>query len=642
MSDKQNLHLLSSLPDGIAWDLLELATEGVWRWDIKTDQVQWSPKLLSTLQTNYCGKTHMQVVDILAVTHPDDVDFHRNAIKQKLLASGDYNIKVRMLNKDGNYLPCIVRGTTLTDTNGEPEYALGFVLDNSNEFEAQRKVLEERKMFVSFMDKCPAAVYLKNEYGQHIYINDVGAKMVGLPKADIIGKTASEIFPKHVAEKLNQVDRQVFEQNEMFTWQGKLDQKAGGESLYLYDVKFPLEINKTTRLLGGYGFDITELQETKEAINAIQKMDSIGRLAGGIAHDFNNMLAIMLGHIELAKMDFTHTERVAKSIGKIEEVVERSANLVQQLLGFARKQAYASSQFDLNDAVHEALSMIRPLIKETITIDYTEFSQSLPVNLDKSQLTQVLTNLCINARDAIDALGTIRISTSLANISSLTESEYMDVEAGYYAVLEVSDTGSGISPEHIEQVFEPFYTTKPQGEGTGLGLSTAFGIAKQHGGDIKIDSAPNQGTTVRVFFPIHEVSPIAIEEDSKSEAKEPHHRKVLIVEDEEDLLEVLNDVLLSLGYSPLAASSPIKALTLYEQHANEIEALITDITMPEMSGYQLADKLKAKNPQLPTIFTTGHSDSINQKVQESPTCKVLIKPVTIRTLHETLQRVLNQ
>ncbi len=362
---------------------------------------------------------------------------------------------------------------------------------------------------------------------------------------------------------------------------------------------------------------MTDITEQKQAATAkeklqdqllqAQKMESVGRLAGGVAHDFNNMLTAILGHAELAMLNCSPEDAIHVNLKVIESAAQRSADLVRQLLAFARKQTVAPKIFDLNDRVAGLLKMLVRLIGEDIDLVWKPDTEIWSIKVDPSQIDQILANLCVNARDAIAGVGKITIGTRNTVVDADYCTLHPTIRPGEYVQLSVSDNGFGMDKEILEHIFEPFFTTKEVGKGTGLGLSTVYGIAKQNHGFVNVYSEPGKGTTFKIYLPRFAASVVAEKVEEKTEIPQGKSQLVLLVEDEEVILKVGQAMLTRLGYRVLAAATPSEALRLAQAHAGEIELLITDVIMPEMNGRDLANRLVGGIPGLKCLFTSGYT-----------------------------------
>ena len=350
--------------------------------------------------------------------------------------------------------------------------------------------------------------------------------------------------------------------------------------------------------------DVTERRHLEEQLRQAQKMEAVGKLAGGVAHDFNNLLTAIIGFAALADDDVPRDSRVRESLAQIQRSAEQAAALTRQLLAFGRRQILQPEPLDIGEVVRAMEPMLRRLIGEDITVA-TDVASPLPaVRADRTQLHQVLLNLAVNARDAMPRGGVLTIRTRLTRVDG-GESPSADVAQGLYVVLEVADTGQGIAPDDLEHIFEPFYTTKAFGHGTGLGLSTVYGIAKQSGGDVRVHSTPGRGSIFEVLLPAGPlVDPLAEPQGGGPEL--PIAATVLLVEDDDAVREFVAEVLRASGCRVVVASGPGEALAVAARQSLSIDLLLTDVVMPGMSGADLADRLAAMRPGLHVLFMSGY------------------------------------
>ena len=394
--------------------------------------------------------------------------------------------------------------------------------------------------------------------------------------------------------------------------------------------------------------DITDDKETEQEqvelharLTQAQKMESVGRLAGGVAHDFNNMLNVISGYAELALAQLTPADSLYSALEEIQKATERSADLTRQLLAFARRQTVAPKVLDLNDVVAGSLKMLRRLVGEQVHQVWMPGRQLWTVRIDPAQVDQILANLVANARDAISGVGQVTIRTENAVLDEAYRARHRGAVPGAYVMLEVSDTGQGISKETLPHIFEPFYTTKLEGQGTGLGLATVYGIVKQNDGFIHVDSEPGVGTTVQVFIPRF-IGDAHTEAGSVAEQPKVGSETVLLVEDEPMVLKLSKTLLEKLGYTVLPASTPSEALRLAGEHSGRIGVLVTDVVMPEMNGRDLARRLVAVDRKLKCLFVSGYSaDAMTSRGVLDEGIHFLQKPFSLNDLAEKMREALD-
>ena len=341
-----------------------------------------------------------------------------------------------------------------------------------------------------------------------------------------------------------------------------------------------------------------------------QKLESVGLLAGGVAHDFNNMLCVILGHVNLAAMDLAPDHPLKVNMEEIRKAAEHSADLTRQLLAFARKQTVAPKVLDLNDTVSQVCNMLKRLIGEGIDLKWRPGKDLWQVKVDPTQIDQILTNLCVNARDSISSVGTLVIETENIVIGENICPQHSDFVPGEYVRLVVSDDGCGMDKEMQTRIFEPFFTSKGVGKGTGLGLSTVYGAVKQNNGFVHVYSEPAVGTTFTVYLPKHRGQVDQIRAEGAGPALPCGRETILLVEDEPAILEMTTMMLAKQGYTVLPAPTPGKAMYLAREHLGAIDLLLTDVVLPEMNGLQLAEIIVTFHPGAGQMFMSGYPAGI--------------------------------
>jgi PAS domain S-box-containing protein len=363
--------------------------------------------------------------------------------------------------------------------------------------------------------------------------------------------------------------------------------------------------------------DITvrkQVEEEKAKLQAqlsqAQKMESVGRLAGGVAHDFNNMLLVILGHTEMAleRLDLAHP--LHADLEEVHKAAERSAGLTRQLLAFARKQTVAPRVLDLNQIVEGMLTMLQRLVGENVHLAWRPKADLWPIRVDPSQLDQILTNLCINSRDAIADVGSIAIETDNSAIDEAYCADHLGFKPGEYVQLAVTDDGCGMDKETVSHLFEPFFTTKGAGKGTGLGLATVYGIVKQNDGFINVYSELDHGTRFTIYLPRHSSETEQAQRQETEGLALRGQETILLVEDEPASLRLIGKMLEEQGYTVLAANTPGEAIRLAKEHDGEIHLLMTDLIMPEMNGRDLARNLLSLFPRLKRLFASGYTANV--------------------------------
>ncbi|MGA8241115.1 MAG: PAS domain S-box protein, partial [Desulfobacterales bacterium] len=353
-----------------------------------------------------------------------------------------------------------------------------------------------------------------------------------------------------------------------------------------------------------------EREELEGKLRQAQKMEAVGRLAGGVAHDFNNMLTVIIGHASLAIEDVDPSLPLYTKLEEIRNAGERSADLTNQLLSFARKQTISPRVIDLNKTVKDMTSMLQRLIGEDIDLAWLPGDKVWPVKMDPSQINQILANFCVNSRDAITDVGKITIETGNAVFDETYCADHPGFIPGEYVLLAISDNGCGMDAETLDNIFEPYFTTKEFGKGTGLGLATVYGVVKQNNGFISVYSEPNQGTTFKVYLPRYRSKADFLPEKAKDLPAERGHETILLVEDEAAILKMTTMMLERLGYQVLAARTPGEAIRFAQEYVGKIHLLVTDVVMPEMNGRDLAKNILSTHPNLKRLFMSGYTANV--------------------------------
>ena len=395
--------------------------------------------------------------------------------------------------------------------------------------------------------------------------------------------------------------------------------------------------------------NITELRQTKEALKEseeqlrqAQKMEAIGRLAGGVAHDFNNMLTAILGYSDLVNMQLPEYDTRRESIGQIKKAAERAASLTRQLLAFSRKQVLRPRIINLGELVSDTEKLLRRLIGEDVNLMVSSQSDLGRVKADPGQIEQVVMNLAINARDAMPGGGELSIETSNIEVDRFYVDQHVDIKAGSYVLLVVSDNGIGMDEATRSQIFEPFFTTKELGKGTGLGLSTVYGIVKQSGGYVTVRSQPREGTSFRIYLPkvAATSAPAPARPDSRQNVL--GSETILLVEDEETVRKLTRQVLENCGYSVLEASHGEQALDICDRSECTIHLMVTDIVMPSMSGPELAQHIGVLRPDTRILFTSGYAEGAMARPRMMVSADMfLAKPFTSDALARKVREVLD-
>ena len=585
---------------------------------------------------------------ILEFVHPDDRQATRDEIFRQQETGFTENFENRYLCKDGSIKWLSWRVSY--DKVGGIVFATARDITAKKEAEA---ALQESEFFFRESQRAAAVGSYKADltagYWQSSEVLD---ELFGIGPGydrsiqgwlDIAHPDDREMLERYLKEE-------VIAQQKMFTREYRIIRKNDGEIRWVSGLgALRLENDGQTLILTGTIQDITE-QKRKDQENEkleaqlqqIQKIESVGRLAGGVAHDFNNMLSVILGHVEMAQQKELVSPSLQEHLIQIQKAASRSADIVRQLLAFARRQTVSPEVLDLKDTVNTTLKMISRLIGEEIELLWRPDDDLWPIRMDPAQIDQILANLCINARDAISGIGRISLAARNFSCDDLFSRRHTGMVSGDYVLLTVSDDGCGMSQEILKKIFEPFFTTKGVGQGTGLGLATVYGIVKQNGGFIDVYSEPERGTSFRIYLPRYLGKEEQIQAAEVTTAVERGKETVLLVEDELAILDVATQMLEMQGYRVLAAATPGAAIRLAEEHRGEIHLLMTDVVMPEMNGRELAEKLLSLYPGLKRLFMSGYTaDAIAHHGVLDEGVQFIQKPFTFKTLAAKVREVLD-
>ena len=484
------------------------------------------------------------------------------------------------------------------------------VLGIGRDITERKRSEQEREVLMAAIEQAGEMITITDRNGIIRYANSAFEHMTGYRRGEVIGRSPGLLDSDRPGEAFFQRSWETVSSGRR--WTSRAVHKCKDGTYITVDASISPIRNSSGEIVNYVSVmrDVSDRLRLEDQIQQSQKMESVGRLAGGVAHDFNNMLNVILGHTELAMYKLSPDDAMQSVLRTIHDAGKRSAAITRQLLAFARKQTISPKILDLNETIEGMLKMIRRLIGEHIDLIWIPRAKIWKINMDPSQIDQMLMNLCVNARDAVSDVGKIIIETEKVTVDEAYCADHAGSVPGEYVLLSVRDDGCGMDRSVLDHIFEPFFTTKAAGEGSGLGLATTYGIVKQNNGFINAESEPGKGTTVEVYLPRHEG--LAEVEDSRSAAEPPRGRgeTILLVEDEAITMEVTLVMLESLGYQVLAASSPNEAIKLFKQHDGNIDLLVTDVVMPQMNGRELSDELKALMPGIKTLFMSGYTANV--------------------------------
>lgn len=573
------------------------------------------------------------------VYHQKDLELMQKPTRQVY----EFHVK----DKNGTVRPVIFYKSVFHDDQGHVAGLVGGFVDITERKQAEKELRKSHQTLLTVLDEIDATIYVADmDTYEILFMNKY---MVDAFGADFTGQLCYANFRGESAPCGHCTNGRLLDREGnptgVYVWETK--NPVTGKWYINYDRAIRWVDGRTVRLQ--IATDISRLKaleqeriQTEAKLWQAQKMESVGRLAGGVAHDFNNMLEVIMGRAEMMRIDMKPGDPHSADLEEIHKAAERSADLTRQLLAFARRQTIAPKVLDLNHTVETILKMLRRLIGEDIDLVWKPDNSLWSVKMDPAQVDQILANLCVNSRDAIPGTGKVTIETKNVVLDETYCASHAGSEPGQYVLLAVSDDGFGMDRETLNLAFEPFFTSKGIGEGTGLGLATVYGIVKQNRGYINVYSEPGQGTTFKIYLPRIQAAQDAIGEPF-AETIAKGTETVLLVEDEKSIL-VLGKVMLErFGYTVLAAGTPGKALAMAETYAGTIHLLVTDVVMPEMNGKELKERIEKLNPQIKVLFMSGYTADIimHRGVLESDV-HFLQKPFSLNSLAGKVREVLDE
>jgi two-component system cell cycle sensor histidine kinase/response regulator CckA len=499
--------------------------------------------------------------------------------------------------------------------------------------DAFREVEERHRRLV---ENAQDIIYDCDPMGHFTYVNPISAKLMGVTAEELIGKHFLTLIREDFREQAAGFYQKQLIDRTLNTYLEFPARTKDGRDIWIGQHVQLVYVGKRIAGFQAIARDITRQKAAEEQLRHAQKIDAVGQLAAGIAHNFNNMLTAMLGFTELVLERPSLDDLSRSDLTEVLRAGERASVLTRQMLAFARKQIRQPEVVDLNQIAADTTAMLSGLLRENIKVACLFLPVPAWIEIDPTELEQVLINLALNSRDAMPKGGRIDIAISLERLSPAAGEP--DAE---YVRLRFTDNGTGMAAAVRERVFEPFFTTKEPGQGTGLGLSFVHGIINESKGFISVDSEPGRGTTFTMDFPTVTSLPAPAQAADVS-APRSVNKTILLVEDEDTVRAITSRLLGRYGFRVLLAASPSEAVTLFEQHRSEIDLLLTDIVMPEMDGPELAHQLVSISPNLPVLFMSGYSGMTTDDVQSQPNRGFLSKPFTAAALttavHEILAR----
>ena len=499
---------------------------------------------------------------------------------------------------------------------------------------------QEMKRLAVAVEQSTESIMITSVDGSILYVNAAFEATTGYAAEEVVGQNP-DLLKSGVHDAL------FFEKvwdtiSSGKTWEGELTNRNKDGNLYVEEaVIYPIRDDAGEVInYVAISRDITQEMEIEKHLRQQQKMNAVGELAGGISHDFNNILTAILGYVALC---MNSVEEESKTYSYLKEIVkagDRATKLVRQILTFSRQEEQEFHSLQLQHIIDDSLSMVQTTMKKSIVVE-KEIDQNCGSILgDTTQLQQVMVNLCTNAAHALGKEGSGKLSVSLKQVEVIdrkSDDQMVDLDPGYYACITVGDTGCGMSPEVLERIFEPYYTTKKKGEGTGFGLSIVHGIVRKHRGIISVVSEEDKGTTFTVHFPLL-ISRSHLEKQESSPSEPNGYGRILFVDDDEAVLSMGREILESFGYSVITGTNGRRALETFKQNPEGFDVLVTDYSMPEMNGHELIKHVLEIRKDIPTILCSGYMEKVEgENLSELGHSAFLAKPVDWRELSRTIQ-----
>jgi two-component system cell cycle sensor histidine kinase/response regulator CckA len=559
-------------------------------------------------------------------------------IKTASIAEQIQTLEFAISRKNGASFP--VEVTVKTVVKGDQVVSLQCVLRDISE---RRRSEEESHWKSEALEQSLDGIAIADQNGFLRFVNTAWAVMHGYQKEEIKQQNI-EVF---YSQEQDTLDIASFknEVNELGGYKGNLSHVKKDGTIFTVRVSTTLIRNSSGAVIGSVSIarDISEEIRLEAQLRHAQRMESIGRLAGGIAHDFNNLLSPILGYSEMLLSEFSPKDPRYEDLMEIKGASSRAKALTRQLLAFSRKQVLTMQKVDLNQVISEFEGILRRTIRENIEI-VVDLSQSpSTVRADISQIEQILMNLAVNAQDAMPQGGRLTITTKAVEPQEVRNELHPKSKKGFYVLLEVSDTGCGMDTAIQKSIFDPFFTTKEKGEGTGLGLSTVHGIVEQHGGTVHVQSELGRGTNFRILFPCIGPRAPGVVSTPLPQPVKGGNETVLVVEDDESVRNVVCSILAKHGYRVINAGDALECQNLTDDANRSIDLLITDIVMPEKTGWELYQHLLTVWPQLKVLYMSGYTDDvIAHHTVADKEIDFIQKPFTVQTLTEKVREILER
>jgi PAS domain S-box-containing protein len=615
-------------------------TDVVWDWNLITDVLQFSPSVRAV----FLYGPDEPVDDFAWWTghiHPDERDAVVADIRQAIAGRGQFwAAEYRYLRGDGTYAHVFDRGFISRDGAGKPVRMMGSMFDVTDRKIAERALRDNERRFRSLIENASDAIAIIGADGKFMFVSESYRNVLGFEPSELVGRDVLEFVHEDDLGAAVRSQTSLTEPGSTAHVTLRCRHKDGSWRTLEARARNLLHDPAVAGIVSA-SRDVTQQHALEAELLQAQKMEAMGQLAGGVAHDFNNLLTVITSNVDLIVSAIPSQVQIHENLTEIRRAASQAAGLTRQLLNFTQRRAEDPRVVNLNEVVIDSQSLLRRVIGESSELRVTTSTKAPLVKMDRAQLDQVLMNLVFNARDALHERGVVEVSTERKKVAK-GDSRASAVPPGDYSVLSVRDTGVGMTPETRARAFDPFYTTKEMGRGTGLGLAMVYTIVKQAGGYIDLETSRGAGTTFRIYLP-RVVSPTATPLDGTPAVRaNAGGETVLLVEDEEMVRKVVRRTLLSQGYKVIEAANGTEALQVALEDPARISLVLTDVMMPGMGGPELARRLWRQFPDLKIVFLSGYApDSMSAESGVPPGAILIEKPFAIEKLMSIVREVLD-
>lgn len=613
-----------------------IAHIGHWKFDFVNEKLEWSGELFRIYEINQDDFV-ASFDTFLDLVHPEDRDYVLKEFENSIQRKKQYKVEHRIQLPDGRIKHILEQGRTEYEKDGTPLIFIGTAQDISEKKEAEEKLLFTQHS----VDHGSTPILWMGQDQKILYANEASCELFEYATEELLGEKGSIFHPEGTSEYWDKYTPRL---KKIKTVSDEIELKKKGGKLFsaFFTCSFVEYMGRAHFVIHLY--DLTEIKKTEEKLRQAQKLEAIGTLAGGIAHDFNNILSGVIGYTEIALDDqLPESSPARKSLEQVLTAGYRARDLVKQILTFSRQSDSQKLVINLASIVNEVLKLMRASLPANIEIKQSMEGDRFDITGDPTHIHQVITNLCTNAGYAMrNDGGILSVKLHTVEYGVSVGGRMKNLSAGAYVTLTVEDSGPGMNSTIVEKIFNPFFTTKPKEEGTGLGLSVVHGIIQEHGGEISVESIPGHGTTFVVHLPQTTTNPNLPERGNKPPLPKGSET-ILFVDDEEPIVSIYGSTLEKLGYRVEATTSSQEALRLFYSDPDKYDLVISDQTMPGMTGDQLAEEIMLIRPEIPIVLCTGFSHSLNMsEVKKLGIRKLLMKPISKQDLAVTVRKILDQ